>query len=50
MLPGHIDAHGHLTGVGMAEASIACKIPGMQAIEDLQKAVYERATTKPPGT
>jgi hypothetical protein len=50
LLPGFIDAHCHLTGLGMATVSIDCKAPGMQSIEALQKAVYERAATQPPGT
>src|SRR5215475_7309331 len=50
LLPGFIDAHCHLTGLGMAMVSIDCKAPGMQSIEALQKAVYERAATQPPGT
>jgi hypothetical protein len=29
--------------------SIDCKAPGMPSIEALQKAVYERAATQPPG-
>jgi predicted amidohydrolase YtcJ len=40
LLPGFIDAHCHLTGLGM----------GMHSIEALQKAVYERAATQLPGT
>jgi hypothetical protein len=50
LLPGFIDAHCHLTGLGMAMASIDCKAPGMQSIDALQKAVYERAATQPAGT
>jgi predicted amidohydrolase YtcJ len=50
LLPGFIDAHCHLTGLGMAMVSIDCKAPGMQSIEALQKAVYERTATQPPGT
>jgi predicted amidohydrolase YtcJ len=50
LLPGFIDAHCHLTGLGMAMVSIDCKALGMQSIEALQKAVYERAATQPPGT
>jgi predicted amidohydrolase YtcJ len=34
----------------MAMVSIDCKAPGMHSIEALQKAVYERAATQPPGT
>jgi predicted amidohydrolase YtcJ len=50
LLPGFIDAHCHLTGLGMGMVSIDCKAPGMQSIEGLQKAVYERAATQPPRT
>jgi predicted amidohydrolase YtcJ len=50
LLPGFIDAHCHLTGLGMAMVSIDCKAPGLQSIEALQKAVNERAATKPTGT
>src|SRR5262245_25806440 len=50
LLPGFIDAHCHLTGLGMGMVSIDCKAPGMQSIEALQKAVYERAVTQLPGT
>jgi hypothetical protein len=49
LLPGFIDAHCHLTGLGMAMVSIDCKAPGMPSIEALQKAVYERAASQPPG-
>jgi predicted amidohydrolase YtcJ len=50
LLPGFIDAHCHLTGLGVSMVAIDCKVPGMQSIEALQKAVYERAATQPPGT
>jgi predicted amidohydrolase YtcJ len=50
LLPGFIDAHCHLTGLGMSMVSIDYKAPGMQSIEALQKAVYGRAATQPPGT
>ena len=50
LLPGFIDAHCHLTGLGMGMVSIDCKALGMQSIEALQKAVHERAATQPPGT
>jgi predicted amidohydrolase YtcJ len=49
LLPGLIDAHCHLTGLGMGMVSIDCKAPGMQSIEALQKAVFEHAATQPPG-
>jgi predicted amidohydrolase YtcJ len=49
LLPGFIDAHCHLTGLSMVMVSIDCKAPGMPSIEALQKAVYERAATQPPG-
>jgi predicted amidohydrolase YtcJ len=50
LLPGFIDAHCYLMGPGMAMVSIDCKAWGMPSIEALQKAVYERAATQPPGT
>jgi predicted amidohydrolase YtcJ len=50
LLPGFIDAHCHLTGLGMGMVSIDCKAPGMQSIEALQQAVHERAAAQPPGT
>jgi predicted amidohydrolase YtcJ len=50
LLPGFIDAHCHLTSLGMSMVSIDCKAPGMRSIEALQKAVHERAATQPPGT
>ena len=49
LLPGLIDAHCHLTGLGMGMVSIDCKVPEMQSIEALQKAVYKRAATQPSG-
>src|SRR5215831_16258905 len=50
LLPGFIDAHAHLTGLGMAEIAIDCKAPGMQSIGALQRAVKERAESQPAGT
>jgi predicted amidohydrolase YtcJ len=50
LLPGFIDAHAHLAGLGMAEISIDCKAPGMQSIAALQRAVRERAATQAAGT
>ena len=50
LLPGFIDGHCHLTGLGMAAASIDCKAPGMQSIAALQAAVKQRAASQPPGT
>jgi predicted amidohydrolase YtcJ len=50
LLPGFIDAHCHLTGLGMGMVSIDCKAPGMRSIEALQRAVRERAATQPAGT
>ena len=50
LLPGFIDAHAHLAGLGMAEISIDCKAPGMQSIPALQRAVRERAEKQPKGT
>jgi predicted amidohydrolase YtcJ len=50
LLPGFVDAHCHLAGLGMSFVSIDCKAPGMQSIEALKKAVYEQAQQLPPGT
>ena len=50
LLPGFIDAHAHLTGLGMAEIAIDCKAPGMQSVAALQRAVGERAAIQPAGT
>jgi predicted amidohydrolase YtcJ len=49
-LPGFIDAHCHLVGLGMSMVSIDCKAPGMQSIAALQATVRERAAAQPPGT
>jgi predicted amidohydrolase YtcJ len=50
LLPGFIDAHCHLAGLGMAMVPVDCKAPGMQSIEALQRAVREGAATQPAGT
>ncbi len=50
LLPGFIDAHCHLVGVGMLMSSIDGKAPGRQSIRALQEAVRERAQCQPPGT
>ena len=47
LLPGFIDGHCHVVGLGMAAASIDCKAPGMQSIEALQGAVKQRAANFP---
>src|SRR5512145_3389044 len=50
LLPGFVDAHCHLPGIGMAMTSIDCKAKGMQSIGALQEAVRARAASQPPGT
>ncbi len=50
LLPSFIDAHCHLASLGMVFVSIDGKAPGMQSIEVLKKAVYQRAHALPPGT
>ena len=50
LLPGFVDAHAHLVGLGMAESAIDCKATGMQSIAALQEAVRRRAQTQPAGT
>jgi predicted amidohydrolase YtcJ len=49
-LPGFVDAHCHLVGLGMSRTSIDCKAAGMQSITALQAAVRQRTATQPPGT
>lgn len=50
LLPGFIDGHCHLAGLGMAVSSIDCKAAGMQSIGALQAQVRARAASQPPGT
>ena len=50
LLPGLIDSHCHLTGVGTSQGSIDCKAPGMGSIRALAGEVAKRAATQPPGT
>ncbi len=50
LLPGFIDAHCHLGGVGGARTAIDCKAPGMGSIRAFAEAVRERAASQPPGT
>jgi predicted amidohydrolase YtcJ len=50
LLPGFIDAHCHLSSLGMAVTSIDCKAPGNQSIRALQEAVRQLASSQPPGT
>src|SRR5262245_48212215 len=49
LLPGLIDAHCHLVGVGASRDAIDCKAPGMGSIRALAEAVRERAAALPPG-
>jgi predicted amidohydrolase YtcJ len=42
-LPGFVDAHCHLVGLGMSRMSIDRKAAGMQSITALQAAVRQRA-------
>lgn len=50
LLPGLIDAHCHLVGVGGGQRAIDCKAPGNDSIRALVEEVRKRAATQPPGT
>src|SRR5687768_17421833 len=50
LLPGFIDAHAHLSSLGIAESAVDCKATGMQSIAALQEAVRGRAAVQPAGT
>jgi len=50
LLPGFVDAHCHLVGLGASHTAIDCKAPGMDSIRALVEAVRARAATQPPGT
>jgi hypothetical protein len=50
LLPGFIDAHCHVTGVGSAQTAIDCKAPGMGSIRALAEEVRKRAALEPAGT
>lgn len=50
LLPGFIDAHCHVTGVGSTMVAIDCKATGMGSITALQEAVRRQAAVLPPGT
>lgn len=50
VLPGLIDSHCHLVGVGTGQKAIDCKAPGNGSIRALVEEVRRRAETQPPGT
>ncbi len=50
LLPGLIDSHCHLVGVGTAQRAIDCKAPGNGSIRALVEEVRKRAATQPAGT
>jgi len=50
VLPGLIDSHCHIVGLGLARAAIDLNYPGVKSIADICRLVAERAATQPPGT
>jgi predicted amidohydrolase YtcJ len=50
LLPGLIDSHCHLVGVGASGNAIDCKAPGMGSIRALADEVRKRAQSQQPGT
>jgi predicted amidohydrolase YtcJ len=50
LLPGLIDAHCHLVGVGSSRNAIDCKAPGNDSIRALVEEVARRAASQPAGT
>jgi predicted amidohydrolase YtcJ len=50
LLPGLIDAHCHLVGVGTSQLAIDCKAPGNGSIRALVEEVRKRAEAQPAGT
>ena len=50
VLPGFIDAHCHIVGLGLARAAIDLNYPRVKSIADIRRLVAERATTQPAGT
>jgi predicted amidohydrolase YtcJ len=49
VLPGMIDSHLHMLGTGLSMFMIDCRTPPMSSIEDILKAVRERAEGLRPG-
>lgn len=49
LLPGFIEAHCHLPVIGLWGAGIDCKYPAVRSIEEICRAVADRARAAPPG-
>ncbi|HHY94772.1 MAG TPA: amidohydrolase family protein, partial [Firmicutes bacterium] len=50
VLPGLIDAHCHVIGLGLARAAIDLNYPRARSVADICRLVEERAHSQPPGT
>ena len=50
LLPGLIEAHCHVAGVGAFQRSIDLKWPNVTSVEDVKAKVAEAARSRPPGT
>ena len=49
LVPGFIDAHLHMSILGMNLMSLDCRYPGVKSIEDIKALVKEKAKTTPKG-
>lgn len=50
VLPGFIDAHCHVLGLGLARTAIDLGYPRARSIADIRRLVADRAAEQPPGT
>lgn len=50
VLPGLIDSHCHIVGLGLARTGIDLNYPRARSIADICRLVAERAAAQPPGT
>lgn len=50
LMPGFNEAHNHMIGFGETLQYIDCGYPAVESIEDIVRAVRERAATQPPGS
>ncbi|MDI6824453.1 MAG: amidohydrolase [Bacillota bacterium] len=50
VLPGLIDSHCHIVGLGLARTAIDLNYPRARSIADICRLVAERAAAQPPGT
>src|SRR3712207_4126034 len=49
LVPGFNEAHNHMLAYGLALAQVDAGYPAVQSIEQLKRAIAERAAATPPG-